>query len=179
MSLTGRATLLLTHLTKLIPDPWSLDVFVDRVARHFGIQIQIALTPIALASDTTGFTWPQGNFYLIVVSANISIHEREMTVFHELVHVLLEHPPTMQTEAARADLLHVLTDASEELVSAFTRHIPPDQLAESQVIFSGHGFDTPEEREAESVATQLSIAIKQFSRTRSMGTIERLFGDFR
>ena len=137
-------------LVPLIPSPWSVDEFVQRVADQRGRPIEIrsvALTP----QQATGYRVAQHDRDVIMVAESATGERRDAIVGHELAHIVLGHKSPANFESPD-DMQHVVPSASSELIDRFLRH--RDYLIESGAL-AREKYDESIEREAETFATRL------------------------
>jgi hypothetical protein len=144
-------------LVALLPDPWSVDEFVDLVAADR--RRSIRLLPHDLSTgDATGYALRRRNEDVIVVPVKATGARRDAIVCHELAHIILDHAP------------HVTDDL--EFLSMLAPHCPPELL---ERFLARDGYDTDDERAAETLATRLisRAQTRTYERTAS-GELDRL-----
>ena len=124
-------------LVGMMPDPWSAEDFVARIARSRGRDIRLLTAPLT-TSDPTGFWLSTRIADYIVVAENASGARRDAIIGHELAHIVLGHSP--QTTADADGLADLAPSTSPELV---VRYLPR------------HGYEVAIEHEAETLATRL------------------------
>ena len=144
----------LQPLLALLPDPWSADEFVHRVAEHRGRPIQLLTYPLS-SDDPTGFWLSTADTDYIVIPETAGGSRRDAIIGHELAHIVLGHDPLPANDTA--GLAAVAPSSSPELVGRFL----PRQ---------GYGADI--EREAETLATRLIAYVN--ARTTDAGTVTEL-----
>ena len=144
-------------LVALLPDPWSVDEFVDLVAADR--RRSIRLLPHDLSTgDATGYALRRRNEDVIVVPAKATGARRDAIVCHELAHIILDHAP------------HVTDDL--EFLSMLAPHCPPELL---ERFLARDGYDTDDERAAETLATRLISRAQTRSHQRTAsGELDRL-----
>jgi hypothetical protein len=124
-------------LVALLPDPWSVDEFVDLVAADRRRSIRLLLHDLS-TGDATGYALRRRNEDVIVVPTRATGARRDAIICHELAHIVLEHAP------------HVTDDL--EFLSMLAPHCPPALL---ERFLARDGYDTEDERSAETLATRL------------------------
>lgn len=124
-------------LVTLLPDPWSADEFVTRVAAERRRPIRI-LPHDLTTGDATGYAVRRRNEDVIVVPITAVGARRDAIICHELAHIVLEHAPLLKDDAAFVAML--TPNCSPELVARFVQR---------------DGYDTDDERAAEILATRL------------------------
>ena len=124
-------------LVPLLPDPWSVDEFVARVAADRSRPIRL-LPHLLTTGDATGYAVRRRNEDVIVVPITAVGARRDAIICHELAHIVLEHAPLLKDDAAFVAML--TPNCSPELVARFVQR---------------DGYDTDDERAAEILATRL------------------------
>ena len=133
----------LSTVTALLPTPWDIDVFVDRLAEHRGRPI--ALVPWTfegVAASTSGMFMPSGTTDYVFYDATASPARREQVIGHELGHLLLGHNPQLQ-------------DAPDGLLQALAPDVSP-ALARRVLALARTGYDDAHEAAAELFGTSLT-----------------------
>lgn len=145
------------HLVALLPDPWSADKFVDLVAANR--RRPIRLLPHQLSTgDATGYALRRASQDVIVVPTTAAGSRRDAIICHELVHIVLDHAP------------HVTDDI--EFLKMLAPHCPPELL---ERFLARDGYDTDDERAAETMATRLiTRAHARIQRRTASGELDRL-----
>lgn len=145
------------YLVALLPDPWSADVFVDIVAADR--RRPIRLLPHELSTgNSTGYALRRASQDVIVVPTTATGSRRDAIICHELVHIVLDHAP------------HVTDDI--EFLSMLAPHCPPALL---ERFLARDGYDTDDERTAETMATRLiTRAQTRIQRRTASGELDRL-----
>ena len=127
----------LQPLIALLPDQWSADEFVHRVAEHRGRPIQLLSYPLS-SDDPTGFWLPTADTDYIVIPETASGARRDAIIGHELAHIVLGHDPLPANDTA--GLTAVAPSSSPALVARFLPR---------------RGYAADIERDAETLATRL------------------------
>ena len=145
------------YLVALLPDPWSADEFVDLVAADRGRPIR--LLPHQLSTgDATGYALRRTSQDVIVVPTTATGSRRDAIICHELVHIVLDHAP------------HVTDDI--EFLKMLVPHCPPELL---ERFLARDGYDTDDERTAETMATRLiTRAQTRIQHRTTSGELDRL-----
>lgn len=137
-------------LVPLIPQPWSVDEFVQRVAQQRGRPIVIVPLPLT-PQQASGYRLAEHDRDVIVVAESATGERRDAIVGHELAHIVLEHQ-TPVSFTSSDDLQPIATAAGGELIDRFLRH--RDFLIQSGAL-AREKYDASIEREAETFATRL------------------------
>ena len=130
-------------ITPLLPTPWNIDVFVDRLAKHR--ERPIALVPWTFEgvdASTSGMFLPSANTDYVFYAAAASPARREQIIGHELGHLLLGHNPQLQ-------------DAPDGLLQALAPDVSPS-LARRVLALARTGYDDAHEAAAELFGTSLT-----------------------
>ena len=137
-------------LIPLIPQPWSVDELVRRIA--IGRGRPIAIVPLPLTpQQATGYWLAEHDRDVLVVPDSTFGERRDAIIGHELAHVLLGHEsPVSFTDPEQ--LSEVASSSSDELIDRFLRH--RDFLIENGAL-ARERYDAAIEREAEAFATRL------------------------
>lgn len=134
----------LRSLLPLIPAPWSVDVFVRRVADQRNRPIRLVDQP--LPGDITGLWIPTDQVDYVVVAERATRAAgswRDAIIGHEIAHMVLGHDPLPVTSTAGLSVLE--SNVSPQLVQRFLPR---------------HGYEARIEREAETFATRLIAHIE-------------------
>lgn len=137
-------------LVPLIPEPWSVDELVQRIAAKRGRPIAIVPLPLT-PQQASGYWLAEHDRDVLVVPESATGERRDAIIGHELAHVLLSHEPPVSFTTPE-ELSGVTSSSSEELIDRFLRH--RDFLIESRAL-ARERYDAVIEREAEAFATLL------------------------
>ena len=121
----------------MLPDPWSVDELVARVAHHRSRPIHV-LSHELTSDQPTGCWLTTAKADYIVVAQRAGGARRDAIVCHELAHIVLEHSPRSVVDQAG--------------LAALAPHSPPELIAR---FLPRDGYDTAIERDAEDLATRL------------------------
>ena len=144
-------------LVPLLPDPWSVDDFVGLVAAERRRPIRV-LPHNLTTGDATGYAVRRPREDVIVVPMNAVGARRDAIICHELAHVVLDHAPLLKDDTAFVSLL--APNCPPELVARFVQR---------------DGYDTDDERAAETLATRLITRAQSRSHQRTAsGELDRL-----
>jgi hypothetical protein len=130
-------------VTALLPNPWDIDAFVNRLAQHR--DRPIALVPWTfegVATSTSGMFLPSASTDYVFYAAAASPARREQIIGHELGHLLLGHNPQLQ-------------DAPDGLLQALAPDVSP-ALARRVLALARTGYDDAHEAAAELFGTSLT-----------------------
>jgi hypothetical protein len=144
-------------LVPLLPDPWVVDEFVALVAADR--RRPIRLLPHDLTTgDATGYALRRRSEDVIVVPAKAVGARRDTIICHELAHIVLGHAPLVTDDI--------------EVLSMLAPNCPPELVAR---FIPRDGYDTDDERAAETLATRLiaRAQTRNHQRTAS-GELDRL-----
>lgn len=123
-----------------LPSPWDIDVLVDALAKHR--RRPIALVAWELPDGGPSGMWiPTGTADYIVYRRSATATAREVTIGHELGHLLLDHNPR-------------LSQAPAELLAALVPSIT-SELADR--FLTRTGYQNEQEAEAEEFGTRLAL----------------------
>ncbi len=144
-------------LVALLPNPWSVDEFVSLVATDRGRPIRVLPHELS-TGDATGYALRRHNEDVIVVPAKAVGARRDAIICHELAHIVLDHAP------------HVTDDL--QFLSMLAPHCPPELL---ERFLTRDGYDTDDERAAETLATRLIARAQTRSHQRTTSSeLDRL-----
>jgi hypothetical protein len=139
-------------LITLIPDPWSADELVRRVAVDRRRPIHLLTYPLT-SEDPTGFWLTTAKADYIVVPEGSAGARRDAIIGHELAHIVLDHEPRPVTD--------------QEGLSALAPNSSPGVVAR---FLPRQGYDVIREREAETIATRMIAFVHGRAQTTSAGT---------
>ncbi len=144
-------------LVPLLPDPWSVDEFIALVATERRRPIRV-LSHHLTTGDATGYALRRRNEDVIVVPIKAAGARRDTIICHELAHIVLGHAPLVTDDVTFLSML--APSCPPELVARF---LPRD------------GYDTDDERAAETLATRLITRAQTRSHRRTTnGELDRL-----
>lgn len=143
-----------------IPNPWSIDEFIRRVAAQRGRSITVEEDPNLSASDSVG-VWVCGERGdVIVIPADSNAWTREFTICHELGHMLLSHGSCLDEQRGwLAEAKDRAPSFSAEFLRKVMRH-------------RGHGPQDASEIEAEMFAT--AVMARAYPQLTKQYTAKRL-----
>ncbi|MFF3242321.1 hypothetical protein ACFYWY_00985 [Streptomyces sp. NPDC002870] len=124
-----------------IPSPFSIQAFCDNVAAHRGRPLRLeAVEGISGSNDELCGLWIElENSDCIFYEASTSPLHRDHIVLHEISHMLLGHSS--------------VNDVTPSVPSALFTGIAPQTV---RSVLARANFDTPQEREAEQLATRIA-----------------------
>ena len=144
-------------LVALLPDPWSVDEFVGLVAGDRRRHIRV-LPHDLTTGDATGYALRRRSEDVIVVPIKAVGARRDAIICHELAHIVLGHAPMVTDDIA--------------FMSMLAPHSPPDLVAR---FLPRDGYDTDDERAAETLATRLIARAQTRNHQRTAnGELDRL-----
>lgn len=133
----------LANIEPLLPVPWSIDVFVERLATSRGRAIVLVPWDFPASEQEPSGLWiPTRKADYVFYAKSASPSRREQIIGHELGHLLLDHVPD-------------LGDAPAELVSAIAPSLSPEL---ARRFLARTGYDEPQEAQAEDFGTRLARA---------------------
>lgn len=95
----GSVSQALHTLIYKMPNPWSIDLLVDRVSRYRGRPILLKTADLGRGTGPTGVTIGKDDVDLIVVQEGDGEARHNMISLHELGHLLLGHVDDLRVRA--------------------------------------------------------------------------------
>lgn len=132
-----------------VPQPWDLAEFLQRLGRRRGRPIVLDEAPDLAAVGVSAQWWKQPEADVILYAPTLSVFYLELSVFHEVGHMLCGHDTTAGGRPLAAGDLEQLTAAPGAVATIFSRN---------------SRFDRAEEQEAELVAYRLKLRAEQAGR---------------
>ena len=132
----------LDSVRALLPVPWDIDVFVQRLGAARDRQIDLVPWTFEGAGGPSGMFIPSAAADYVFFDAAASPGRREQIIGHELGHLLLGHSPLLQ-------------DAPDGLLEALTPDVSP-ALARRVLALARTGYDDAHEAAAEMFGTRLA-----------------------
>ncbi len=136
------------QLERLVPSPWDLSTFIDRVAQHRSRPIHLVDVDFSVDGGISGAWKPTSRRDIVFVASSATGLRRLAVVCHEISHMWLDHTPE--------DLGFVGEDGLETVIPALLEASP--ELARKFVRLR-HDYDSGAEADAEYLATRVMSAI--------------------
>lgn len=136
------------QLRRLVPTPWDMDTFLDRVSAKWPRPIQLVNLDFSTAGGISGAWTPTAQRDIVFVASNATGLRRVAIVCHEISHMWLQHTPDdlgLVGDEAMETWYPELQEASPELVRKF--------------VLYRHGYESAAEADAEYLATTVLAAI--------------------
>lgn len=129
-----------------VPSPWDLRVFLDRLSLRRGRPILLDEAPALATVGVSAQWWKQPEADVILYAPTVSVFYLELSVFHEVGHMLCGHDRTAGDGPLPGGDLEALAAAPGAVRTIFSR---------------SSRFDRREEQEAELVAYRLKLLAEQ------------------
>lgn len=150
---------LVQQLLSLIPRPWDENAFLSAFTQLIGCDVWLMPWHFAPGSDITGVWKPTRQRHYVFLSDMASGIDRLAPLFHETVHIALGHKPKdlgFFGSDALDKILPQLEVASPAMVRLMIGEI---NAAHAAGVMLRHDYQSDEEREVETIATALLLAV--------------------
>ncbi|WP_019854328.1 ImmA/IrrE family metallo-endopeptidase [Actinopolyspora mortivallis] len=142
-------------LLGMIPHPWDIDDFLDRLEEHRDREIDLVAVPWTLG-DSTGAWQRRENYDVIGYAENTTAVHQDHIILHEIGHVISNHRGRCVLSAQEAQ------QRAPSLAPAAFAHLL-DRVSAAA-----------EEHEAETIATMILARVSRQPRRRHRRTTQRL-----
>ncbi len=136
------------QLERLVPAPWDLSTFIDRVAQHRSRPIHLVDVDFSIDGGISGAWKPTSRRDIVFVATSATGLRRLAVVCHEISHMWLDHTPEnlgFEGEEGLETVIPALLEASPELARKFVRF--------------RHNYGSGAEADAEYLATTVMSVI--------------------
>lgn len=147
-----------------IPIPWNRDQFIANMAELRGRPIRLVPTDtISLVDSPCGLWLARAEDDVILYEADTSVYHVDQIIRHEVGHMVLGHARTRVDEGAADEL-----DPSESNIARILEILPDIDPATIRSVLGRQDFANDQEREAETFASLMALAIQEREESASM-----------